>query len=466
MSIWFLLWMLLTSVFALVFLYLAAALTIARNNMKRTVGFFHPYTNDGGGGERVLWCAVKAIQELNPNLECIIYTGDDASPQSLMERAVNRFGVKLPYPPKVVRLYKRKWIEESTYPHFTMIGQNMGSVFLAWEALCKCTPLFYFDTSGYAFTYPLARIFGCKVISYTHYPTISSDMVSRVRDRLSMYNNDARIAGSIWLSRCKLLYYLFLIWLYGLVGSCAHLAMVNSSWTKAHIEKLWKISSCIRRVYPPCDTKALQALPLERPVETPTIISVAQFRPEKAQALQLEAFALAIQRLDSGSQKPKLQFVGSCRNEEDQERLLKLKSRSIELKVDKHVEFHKDLPYRDLVQLLGGAVAGIHSMIDEHFGICVVEYMAAGAIPIAHNSAGPKMDIVLGEDGQQTGFLASTVEEYAEAIVKVLSMPEEERLKMATAARKRAERFSEQRFYEDIMAAMEPIILSTDGPLR
>lgn len=34
------------------------------------------------------------------------------------------------------------------------------------------------------------------------------------------------------------------------------------------------------------------------------------------------------------------------------------------------------------MELLGGAVAGIHSMTDEHFGISVVEYMAAGAIPI------------------------------------------------------------------------------------
>lgn len=89
---------------------------------------------------------------------------------------------------------RRKWIDERTYPHFTMIGQSLGSVYLSWEALRKFTPQYYFDTSGYAFTYPLAWVFGCKVICYTHYPTISSDMVSRVRQRSSMYNNDALIA--------------------------------------------------------------------------------------------------------------------------------------------------------------------------------------------------------------------------------------------------------------------------------
>ncbi|KAF3547413.1 hypothetical protein DY000_02002228 [Brassica cretica] len=71
------------------------------------------------------------------------------------------------------------------------------------------------------------------------------------------------------------------------------------------------------------------------------------------------------------------------------------------------------------------------------YGISVVQYMtAAGAIPIAHNSAGPKMDIVLEEDGQRTGFLAETVEEYAEAILDIVKMKETERLKMAAYARK------------------------------
>ncbi|OVA08539.1 Glycosyl transferase [Macleaya cordata] len=459
MAIRFVLWVLISATTGIVLSFLLAVIK-GWNNRKRAVGFFHPYTNDGGGGERVLWCAVKAIQEENPNLDCVIYTGDhDASPESLMSRAIDRFGVKLLQPPQVVHLYKRKWIEEGTYPRFTMVGQSFGSVYLSWEALCKYTPLIYIDTSGYAFTYPLARMFGCKVFCYTHYPTISSDMVSRVLQRDPMYNNDPLIARSIWLSRCKVIYYTFFSWMYGFVGSCAHLAMVNSSWTQAHIVKLWRIPKHTKRIYPPCDTSGLQVLPLERPVNTPTIISVAQFRPEKAHTLQLEAFSVAIRKLDPDSPRPKLQFVGSCRNKEDDERLQKLKDKAIELKVEKDVEFYKNLMYsRDLVRLLGGAIAGMHSMIDEHFGISIVEYMAAGAIPIAHNSAGPKMDIVLEEDGQQTGILASNVEEYADAILQLLRMSEAERLEMAAAARKRASRFSEQRFYDDFKAAISPIL--------
>lgn len=76
----------------------------------------------------------------------------------------------------------------------------------------------------------------------------------------------------------------------------------------------------------------------------------------------------------------------------------------------------------------------------------------------AHNSAGPKMDIVLEEDDQQTGFLAQDIGEYAEAILKVIKMPESERLKMAAAARKRAGRFSEERFYHDFKAAVRPVL--------
>ncbi|TQS38036.1 hypothetical protein Golomagni_01468 [Golovinomyces magnicellulatus] len=40
------------------------------------VGFFHPFCNAGGGGERVLWAAIQAIQNRWPKAKCVVYTGD------------------------------------------------------------------------------------------------------------------------------------------------------------------------------------------------------------------------------------------------------------------------------------------------------------------------------------------------------------------------------------------------------
>lgn len=70
------------------------------------------------------------------------------------------------------------------------------------------------------------------------------------------------------------------------------------------------------------------------------------------------------------------------------------------------------------------------------------------------------MDIVADEDGHQTGFLASDTEGYAEAILKILKMSETERLTIAAAARKRAQKFSEKKFCEDFKAAIRPVISS------
>lgn len=65
---------------------------------------------------------------------------------------------------------------------------------------------------------------------------------------------------------------------------------------------------------------------------------------------------------------------------------------------------------------------------------------------------------MLPEEGKQTGFLAQTVEEFADGILKILRMSESEKHEMAGAARRRASRFSEQRFYEDFKAAIRPIL--------
>jgi alpha-1,2-mannosyltransferase len=162
----------------------------------------------------------------------------------------------------------------------------------------------------------------------------------------------------------------------------------------------------------------------------------------------------------------RLQLVGGCRGPEDEARLEQLKVLAKDLNLtDDMVEFRVNVPFEELHELLGDAVAGLHSMIDEHFGISVVEYMAAGAVPIAHNSGGPREDIVLPEPrrdgcgpGQRTGFLCRTVEQYTDAIVEVVGMGQVARLEVAAAARRRAAAFSDERFKNEFVEAVRPLL--------
>lgn len=78
------------------------------------------------------------------------------------------------------------------------------------------------DSSGWAFTYPLYQLAGVKVATYTHYPTISADMLQRVTSRQAAFNNDASVAGSPIKSAVKLLYYYLFAAAYGAVGGCAN----------------------------------------------------------------------------------------------------------------------------------------------------------------------------------------------------------------------------------------------------
>ena len=41
----------------------------------KIIAFFHPYCNSGGGGERVLWVALRALHQKHPKCHFVVYTG-------------------------------------------------------------------------------------------------------------------------------------------------------------------------------------------------------------------------------------------------------------------------------------------------------------------------------------------------------------------------------------------------------
>jgi len=52
------------------------------------------------------------------------------------------------------------------------------------------------------------------------------------------------------------------------------------------------------------------------------------------------------------------------------------------------------MPFAKMISEFEQAKVGLHTMLEEHFGISIVEMMAAGLYTIAHNSGGPKEDII------------------------------------------------------------------------
>lgn len=78
-------------------------------------------------------------------------------------------------------------------------------------------------------------------------------------------------------------------------------------------------------------------------------------------------------------------------NQSAQARVSALEARAEALGIRERVTFMTNAPYAQLKDQLRMAHAGLHTMWNEHFGIGVVELMAAGVITIAHNSAGPKV---------------------------------------------------------------------------
>lgn len=443
---------------------------------KGVVGFFHPNAEDGGGGERVLWCAIKALQQRHPQLKIVLFTGRGHTVSDLTARAKRYFNIGIDPTLEVVPLSVKR-LDPVNYPRFTMLGQALASVVVAWEGLQICVPQVFVDTSGWAFSYPLAWYAGSKVGCYVHYPTISSNMLSRVQKRQELYNNNEDVAKSATLSQAKLLYYHVIAWLYKMAGRMASVVMVNSTWTKNHIEEMWRKGRKPVVVYPPVDTTTLQKLPLDRNTSRPYIISIGQFRPEKNHELQLRALASAREiplRVHEGFRRAgnnvsdeddpilqaKLKIVGSCRNAADRDRLAQLKSLAVELGIEKNVEFHENIPFNELIRLLGGALGGLHTMLDEHFGIVVVEYQAAGVIPIVHSSGGPKMDIL--KDNKKTdipmGYICDSIDEYGFAIRGVVVRSDIGRRLSTEQGRENAKRFSQEKFQQGFLEAIEPII--------
>ena len=451
----------------------------------------------------MLWVAVSSLQawsrRVGINLRILIYTGDSEEDNAIVGRAVERFGVRVSteQPVRFVRIRSRWMLEARYYPRFTLLGQSLGSMVTALECLWRAGVHVWVDTTGAAFTYPLARYLGgAQVVAYVHYPTVSTDMLHTVSSNTVSFNNSAVIAASPLLTWLKVAYYRAFAGAYGVAGRCAAPGgvMANSSWTAAHIRSLW--GGHVRIVYPPCPTDNLLSLPAGP--RGRSIVSLAQFRPEKDHALQLAAFAGLRGRGGGAYRDVRFEVMGGVRDEGDAGRLRDLRALGASLGLPpSRLTFTPNPPFSYVRAALGKALVGLHTMPREHFGIVCVEMQAAGCVLLAHDSGGPREDIATPawrppgaaglcasesqgghhhrsrrsssssrsgggkgvKQGAQhfTGMLASTVEEYTDALEAVFSGSVDAE-KIAFAGRASAARFSDAAFSQAFESVLCPVL--------
>ncbi|OAQ73307.1 alpha-1,2-mannosyltransferase alg-11 [Pochonia chlamydosporia 170] len=424
------------------------------------IGFFHPFCNAGGGGERVLWAAIRATQDRWPKAKCVVYTGDhDVTKDDILHRVESRFNIQL-HAPTVQFLYlsKRHWVLASSWPHFTLLGQSIGSILLAWDAFSLLVPDIFIDTMGYAFALGLSKFLFPKIPTgaYVHYPTISTDMLDSL-DPTSVVGSQGVNAGQGQGTRglAKKTYWHLFAKVYSWVGSSIDVVMTNSTWTQAHVKSLWgpyrvqkDRNNPIAVVYPPVAVRELeQEVEVSEASEKKreqVLVYIAQFRPEKNHQLILQSFAKFLKSKTKAAEKARLVLIGSVRDDQDSKKVYQLRLLANELGIKDQVEFHLDASWPEILEWLRRASVGVNGMWNEHFGIGVVEYQAAGLISVVHNSGGPKLDIVIEVDGEPTGYHATNEEEFAEGFENALSQSNP--LAMRKRARKSATRFTEEEF--------------------
>jgi alpha-1,2-mannosyltransferase len=372
-------------------------------------------------------------------------------------------------------LSTKDWVLASSWPRFTLAGQSFGSVIMVWDAFSLLVPDIFVDTMGYAFALGLSKLLFPEMPTgaYVHYPTISTDMLESLDPNSSVGAQGVNAGQGVGARGfVKRSYWKFFARRYSQVGASIDVVMTNSTWTQAHIEALWgpsrkrKQKSPTAVIYPPVAVRELeQAIEVSRAAEAhreKVILYIAQFRPEKNHTLVLQSFANFLSRGSAAAEGAQLVLVGSVRDDADSKRVYKLRLLLHELRVVDRVRVETDRPWPEVVAWLRRASVGVNGMWNEHFGIGVVEYQAAGLIAVVHDSGGPKLDIVTPIDGEPTGFHATTADEFADAFEKVLSQPD--LLPWRQRARRSARRFTEEEFAKNWVSQMQQLVaLAAEG---
>ena len=197
-----------------------------------------------------------------------------------------------------------------------------------------------------------------------------------------------------------------------------------SDFTRKFVRERWGRNSTT--LYPPCPVDLYDNLRIPK---RDLVITVGRIAPEKRMGIFLE-IARRIPAVDFA-------IVGSISTER------RSYYESLRAEAPSNVSFIVS-PLRKVREVLGRAKVYVHTALNEHFGITIVEAMSAGCVPVVHNSGGP-IEIV----SQDVGYRWTSIGEAAKQVSTIIENDDLQKEKSRAAA-VRAELFGPNQFESGI----------------
>jgi alpha-1,2-mannosyltransferase len=258
-------------------------------------------------------------------------------------------------------------------------------------------------------THPNSDVLPARAdITYVHYPTsaLLSESLRRLKYARSPFWRAYFVpydAIERWLVKRR--------WFLG------GIVLTNSKFSERAIWKYLGKNAVV--LYPAVDIERFMTVAGERRRE-PLVISCGRYSPEKRYELVLEVAAKV-------GGRGRFAIVGMSNgriSDEYYEKLINMKTR---MGLD-NVKLYRGISFDELLELYARATVFLHAMKNEHFGIAVVEAMAAGLIPVVHRSGGPWEDILQGKQGTY-GYSFLTADEASQIISGILDRGISEEMK-------------------------------------
>jgi len=246
---------------------------------------------------------------------------------------------------------------------------------------------------------PAARL---PAIEYCYFPDYFSHLESNGRSRLwELYYWPAQVFYHDRVSRVDCL-------------------LAVSDFTRQFVRERWGRESTT--LYPPCPIDLYSNLHVQK---RDLVVTVGRMAPEKRMGLFLEI----ARRL------PSIEFaiIGSKAKEGESY------YDGLRASAPSNVSFII-APLRKVCELLGSAKVYVHCAQNEHFGITIVEAMAAGCVPVVNDSGGPR-EIVSDDVGYRWKQIDEAVGHVSELIEN-----DDARRQLAKGAVSRAGQFGPEEF--------------------